>query len=408
MSAKPARSWYGAAWYPWLVALLCMFLVATSNGLINAGITVFDESLLEEFGWTLTQLKTRDSITFLGASVLVLVAGWGVDRFGFKPLLLIGMATLAFAYYRYSAVTSLTGIYLLHGLFALVAASGGNMTNLVAAATWMPRRRGLAVGMAIAGTSVGGMFLPPLASYLNQTFGWRQALQIEALLPVIMFVLVLVLLGNRHRNSAPLPGAVNERQHGATFGEALRRPEFYLIAGAGAFTYFAVLALFSHLFLYMRSINYAPQTASYALSALAIAALCGKLLSGVFSDRINPFRLFKALMLLMLLGLAGISQLPGAIWVFLLITGLGWGGLHTLYNFILIYLFGLRDAGKINGAVSVFEAAGGSAGIYAVSVIHDRFGGYPAAWLMVLGVMALGTCLVLPLRSVPAHDYPTA
>ena len=390
------------AWYPWLVAVLCMLLVATSNGMINAGITVFDEALLDEFGWSLSQLKTRDSITFLGASLLVLVAGWAVDRWGFKPLLLLGMALLALAYWSYGYADRLGHLYLLHGVFALVAASAGNMTNIVAAATWMSHRRGLAVGMTIAGTSLGGMLLPLLANALNSSLGWRMALRVEALLPAVMFLLVLVLLGNRHRGSPARAGGEDERS-GVTFAEALRRPQFHLIACAGAFTYFAILALFSHLFLYMRSLSYSPETASYALSSLALAGLCGKLASGWLADRVDPFRFFKLQMLLMLAGLAGVSQLPAWVFPCLLLTGVGWGGLHTLYNFMLLHLFGLRDAGKINGAVSVFEAAGGAAGIYATGLAHDAWGGYGSAWLLVVTVMAMGTVLAMLLRPVKAR-----
>jgi predicted MFS family arabinose efflux permease len=386
-----------ASWYPWLVAVLCMLLVATSNGMINAGITVFDEALLDEFGWTLSQLKTRDSITFLGASLLVLVAGWAVDRWGFKPLLLLGMALLALAYWGYGYASRLGDLYLLHGIFALVAASAGNMTNIVAAATWMSHRRGLAVGMTIAGTSLGGMLLPPVANALNASLGWRAALRAEALLPAVMFLLVLVLLGNRHQGSPARAGGEDESA-GFSFGEALRRSQFHLIACAGAFTYFAILALFAHLFLYMRSLDYAPAAASYALSTLALAGLCGKLASGWIADRVDPFRFFKVQMLLMLTGLVGVSEFPSLVFPCLLLTGLGWGGLHTLYNFMLLHLFGLRDAGKINGAVSVFEAAGGAAGIYATGLAHDAWGGYGAAWLMVVAVMAVGTVLALLLR----------
>lgn len=383
-----------------------MLLVATSNGMINAGITVFDESLLEEFGWSLTQLKTRDSITFLGASVLVLASGWAVDRFGFKPLLLLGMATLSLAYFFYAEVKSLTHIYLLHGLFALVAASAGNMTNIVAAASWNPSHRGMAVGMTIAGTSVGGMLLPPLANWLNQTQGWRESLRIEAVIPFVMFIVVLLLLGNRRADNRG--DSDQGRSEGMAFRDALRQSQFYLIAIAGAFTYFAILALFSHLFLYMRSLQFSPASASYALSVLSLAALTGKLASGWLADKINPFVFFKIEMGLMLLGLLGISQLPGAIWVFLLITGLGWGGLHTLYNFILLHLFGLRDAGKINGFVSVFEAAGGAAGIFFTGLVHDLWGGYNAALLMVVLVMTAGTLLILPLRPLQASTFDRA
>ena len=398
---------YRTRWYPWLVVVLCMLIVATSNGLINTGITVFDEALLDEFGWSISEFKIRDSITFLGAALLVPLTGWLVDRYGFKPLLLAGMLLLSAAYYSYSYIENLSQLYALHLVFALTAACAGNMAAIVTAATWMQNRQGLAVGITIAGTSVGAIVLPPFANFLNQHLGWRTAMQVETLLPLLMFVVILLLVRNRRKDA--FKAQVHDKsQQGTPFKEVLRSPTFYLIAIAGACTYYAILALFAHLFLFMRSLDYSPDLASLGLSTVATAALLGKIFAGWLSDRINPYRLFRAQMLLMLLGLVGISQWTGQLWLFLLITGLGWGSLHTLYNYLLINLFGLRDAGKINGSVSLAEAVGGGTGIYMTGLLHDVYGGYSPAFVAVVGVMATGVLLASFLRpSAPGRAAHT-
>jgi predicted MFS family arabinose efflux permease len=387
--------------YSWLVAILALVVVTTSNGMINSGLTVFDESLLDEFGCSVAQLKTRDSITFLGGSLFVVAAGWLVDRFGFKPILVLGMALLSCGYFFYSHAQSLAQLYVLHILFAAAIALAGNMSAIVTAATWMPKKRGLAVGMAIAGTSVGGMLIPPLANALNSRFGWREAMRLESLWPIVMIAVLVVALRNR-----PVGDAAGEKDadaatgasEGMVFREAVRLPQFYQVALAGALTYYAILSLFSHLFLYMRSLDFEPSRASLGLSALSLSALIGKLGSGWISDRIDPYRLLRLQMFTMLGGLLGVTIAPGLIWFSLVVTGLGWGSLHTLYNFILITLFGLRDAGKINGSVSLAEAAGGGLGILLTGIVHDLAGGYPGAFGVVCGVMLIAGILTLRLR----------
>jgi predicted MFS family arabinose efflux permease len=383
---------YKKSYYPWVIASMSMFIVTISNGLINSGLTVFDESLLNEFGWKISELKLRDSITFLGTSVLVLGAGWLVDRIGFKLLLMFGMLLLSICYYSYSYVDSLSDIYLLHVGFTLVACSAGNLTAIVASANWVKKRKGLAIGMAIAGTSVGGILIPPMANYLNQNYGWRTSMQIEAIIPLVMFVLIFLFVRNKTKNSVEVENDP-ELMKGISFNKVIKSPIFYLIACSAACTYFAILALFSHIFLYMRSLNYEPQTSALAISTLALAALAGKILSGYLSDSVDTYKLFKAQMAMMLIGLLGISFLPIAIWLFLLVAGFCWGSLHTLYNYILITLFGLKDAGKINGAISLVEAIGGGLGIYLVGYIYDTFDGYSDAWLCVVVVMSIGVIL---------------
>ncbi len=388
-------------WYPWLVVGLCLLTVSASNGLINNGLTVFDESLLIEFGWSISELKTRDSISFLCGAIFVLGAGYVVDKYGPKPLLLLGMALLAIGYFSYGRIESLSQLYSMHILFGMVLACAGNMTAIVTAASWVEHRRGLAVGLVIAGTSIGGILIPPTANYLNQAFGWRLAMQYEAIFPLLMMLLIFLLIKNRpvHKQTKSKRTQIKkELSEGVPLAQVLKKLSFYQVAIAGALTYFTVTSIFSHMFLYMRSLDYASEQASLALSTMALLALVGKLFSGYMSDRINPHTLFRAQMLCMLVGVLGTSQLNEFIWVFLLFTGFGWGGLHTLYNYILIALFGLRDAGKINSIVSLAEAAGAGMGIFVTGYLRDYFGNYPDALLVSAGLMTIATICVFAIK----------
>lgn len=376
--------------YPWLVAAIAMLVVTASNGMSNTGITVFDAALIEEFGWSTGELKIRDAINFLGAACLVFFAGLLVDRIGTKPLLIIGMTTLAVVYYCYPAISNLRDVYLLHGLLAITIACAGNMVAIVTAASWMPQRRGLAVGLAIAGTSVGGMVLPPLFSLLNQSLGWQEALRRLSFIPLAIAVLVFLLVRNTRRSEQVAPA-----DDGIAFKDVLRRSEFWSIGVAAAATYFSILALYAHLFLYLLTLGYSQTEASLGLSAMSVAALCGKLGAGGMADRINPTVLLKICMGVMLVGLVVTTQISNVVYIGLLITGLGWGCLHTLYNYVLLALFGMRAAGKVNGSISVTEAFGGGVGIISAGFLFDRYGSYQVAFLVMLCVMTVGSLLTL-------------
>lgn len=397
-------------WYPWLVAALCMLTVIASNGLVNSGITVFDKSLLQEFGWSVGELKTRDAISFIGGAVFVLGTGYLVDKYGAKAFLMAGMALIALGYYFYGQIQNLPQLYMMHIVFGMVIACAGNMASIMMAVTWVGKYRGFAVGMVIAGTSIGGMVIPPLANALNKNLGWRASMQWEALFPLIVMLLVFLLIKNRRPSEAAAagqdagqhPGEKAQDKTGMPFAEVLRQSSFYLIALAGALTFFSILALWQHVFLYMDSLGYASDHAALALSLLAFTALAGKILGGLVSDFINPNKLFKFQMLLMLVGVLGVSQFSQWVWFFLALTGFGWGGLHTLYNYILITLFGLRDAGKINSVVSFAEAIGGGFGIYFTGHLFDYFGNYPSALLVSAGCMAVATACVFA-RAEPAE-----
>lgn len=384
-------------WFGWLIAILAMTIVMVSNGMVNTGLTVYDESLINQFGWSVGELKTRDTITFAVSAVLIMVAGSLVDRYGTKPLILAGMAMLSVGFVLYSMIGSLTDVYLLHIGLAVALACSGNMAGIVTAATWLPQRRGIAIGIAIAGTSVGGMLVPPFANWLNQTYGWQLAMRIEALVPLTLLLVVFFLLpaGKPKRNAQQTEDSSNDENEGIPYRQVLRSPSFYLIAAAGAMTYYAILGIFQHLFLYMRSHDFEPSQAALAFTVLSFPALCAKLFSGWLADKVNAVMLFQAVMVLMTIGAIGIAQVPEQIWLFLVLTGLGWGSLHTLYNFILIKLYGLLDAGKINATISFAEGAGGALGILLTGVLYDLTSSYALPFGVIAALMVTGTILII-------------
>jgi len=400
-----------------MVAILCMLIVSATNGMTNSGITVFDEAMLNEFGWSVGQLKVRDSINFFGAAVLVVFVGHIVDRYGFKPPLLLGLLTLSITYFAYSFIQSLVHVYALHVLFAVVVACSGNMVSLIAAASTMPNRRGLAVGITVAGTSVGGVILPPLANWLAETVGWRAAMRSEALIPLAIFFLVLLLLRNRtkagqtdaeiekqQKHAEQNEGPAEAQIDGVSFKRALNSRPFWLMALAAGFTFYSVVAIYAHLFLYMRGLEFDSKTAALGLSALSLAALIGKLAIGWLSDHTSPYLLLRGNMLIMLLGLIGVFYFADFIWLFLAITGLAWGGLHTLYNFVLLALFGMRSAGKINASISVAQSAGAGTGAAATGLLFDQRSDYSLAFGVVIILMISGLLLTLAVKPLKPNS----
>jgi cyanate permease len=64
------------------------------------------------------------------------------------------------------------------------------------------------------------------------------------------------------------------------------------------------------------------------------------------------------------------------------VIGLGWGGLFTLYNMLAVNNFGLREIGRINGAISLMESIGVGLGSWVTGVLFDEFGSYQVPFTM--------------------------
>ncbi|MDW8480202.1 MAG: MFS transporter [Xanthomonadales bacterium] len=168
---------------PWAVAGAALLMLMISNGLVVTGITAFDEALLAEFGWSRGALKFRDLLTLLLAGAFAPFVGILIDRLGVRPLMIAGGLLLAASYLAYSAIASLGHVYAIHLVFGLVLTACGLNVAVIWVSQWFVRHRGTAIGLALVGTSLGGMLFPPLIVALMQAQGWRSSFAWLALTP---------------------------------------------------------------------------------------------------------------------------------------------------------------------------------------------------------------------------------
>jgi len=381
------------------ISLVGMIVILCSNGLTLTGITAFDETLLDEFGWSKSQLKFRDTLNLVIASILAPFVGLVIDRFGVKNTMLVGLALLSLLIFSYGFVDNLMHIYIIHSVFAIAISMAGTLAVVIMVSQRITQMRGTALGIALAGTSAGGIVLAPLATYLVREFDWRSAFKIEALIPLFAMVLVFLFVKNikySKDNKENEETGLTE----ITFSTAIRSTPFWLIAIAGFFCFYTILGIIGNLFLYLREMGYSAETTSSLFGVFFAVILCAKFASGILTDYINKYLLFKIQLIMMLAGTIFFSlNSPAFAWPAMILTGLGWGGLYTLFNYIIITTFGVKNAGKINGIISTFEGVGSGLGIWLTALISDRTGDYSMSfWVMVafLGMAFICSFFIKP------------
>ncbi len=390
----------------WVIAGVGLLILLVTNGLTATAITVFDESLLEEFGWSRSDLKFRDFINFTVVALFAPAAGWVLDKVGVRRMLVTGCLILSAAYFAYSRLTGLQQMYAIHVAFAFSLLSAGTMVVIVLVSSWFIERRGLAIGIALIGTSAGSFLLPPLNAELIARLGWRDTFALEAAFPLVLLGVILLLVRNSPVDEGLTPlgvarGGEDPRTTGLEFRQALKTRTFWAIGLSGFLTYYAILGLISHLFLHMRQLGFEPRTASLALSAFSLLAMLAKLAGGFLSDRLDRQRVFMGSLLVMFAGIACLATLRAGAWVWVAIglIAVGWGGLYTLYNMLTVANFGLKAIGRINGTVSSLESLGVGLGIWLTGWLYDRFGDYQVPFLVLLACVALALLIGTQIRS---------
>jgi sugar phosphate permease len=396
----------GRRWLPWIMACTGMLVLLVSNGLTATALSVYDESLLNEFGWTRGELKFRDLVTFWLVALIAPFAGLFIDRLGPRRMLTIGCVLLSVGYVLYSRLDSLAMLYAIHVILALGLLGASTMTCVILISNWFYAQRGLAIGIALVGTSLGSIILSPVNALMIERFGWRQAFLIEAALPMVLLAVILAVVRNSPRDvgsvahGLDLSAGRDLRLEGLTLAEAMRTKTFWAIGLSGMLIYYSILALYNHLFLYLRGLGFTPVNAGFALSLLGLLGLTGKLVNGALADRIDRHKVFLGCQVIMLVGVALLAtQGKEMVLVAIAVIGLGWGGLFTLYNMLAVNNFGLRSAGKIGGIISLMESLGGGLGIWLTGVLYDRHDSYQQAFYLILGLVFAGLLLGTQIRS---------
>jgi sugar phosphate permease len=316
------------------------------------------------------------------------LAGMWVDRLGVRKLMVLGLGVFALLYFAYGFIAHKYHLYAIHVGFGLVLVCAGVNIAVILSSQWFVKHRGTAVGMAVMGSSLGGIVLPPLIVQLIGAFGWRQTFGWMALAPIIFLLMTLALVRTpKEKGTVPLGfgeptnAAAAPSVSDVRYRDALKTRSFWALAFVAMATFYSVLGLISNAVLHMKDLGFDQLTAISALAWLLTPGFFSKFLFGYLADRLNPRVVFSSNVLIMVIGLLLLATLKkDLIWAALVIIGFGWGGLYTLIQLQAVNNFGLTDAGKILGTITFLDAIMGGIGIWLTALLFDKFGNYQSAF----------------------------
>src|SRR5207247_9243015 len=122
-------------------------------------------------------------------AVTFVLGGRLQDRRGPRPAALIGAMLVSLGFFLTSFTSSLTFLYLVFGVIVGAGNGFGYSTPIPVASKWFPDKRGLVVGIMVAGYGAGSAIFGPISQALIGQFGWRATF---AILGAVFFVMTMI------------------------------------------------------------------------------------------------------------------------------------------------------------------------------------------------------------------------
>lgn len=343
---------------------------------------LFAPYLVREFGWSVGQIMASMSIITLMSLWAGPTYGAWAERIGARRIILVAIPLWGLGFISLSLLTgSLVQFYLTWLAIGLVGAATLPITFTRAVNRGFDRAKGLALGLAMTGTGLFGIFGKPFLGAVLAAYGWRMGFVAVGLLPVLIAFPAAFFLFREEERSTPDGHHAPVERPGMTTPEALRDWRFWLIAAALVPTSFAMGGPVPNLELILKDGGLSPEQALTVTPLIGLAAIIGRLVGGWLLDRIwAPLVGFVILSLpaisLWYLGSGLLDVGHARLATFTL--GFALGIEYDMVAFFVARYFGLRRYGAIYGLLYVCFAAGAGFSPMVFGHNHDTTGNFHA------------------------------
>ena len=389
------------------VLALCFALHLLGRGMADP-FGVFVLPIEQAFG------GSRASVTGVFSAYLVCyglagpLVGHVFDRFGPRRLYTLGLAVLAICVFVSGLLDAIWPYYLSLGLgTGLAVAALGMVPASALLARWFRRRLATALAIAFSGFAAGSLVMVPLAQWLVETWGWRQAYRaLGGLVGLLLFAVLLlpwprITAGRASITAQPPSGAVG-RDIGLR--QAMRMRPFWALVQTLFFTGMMMFAVMVQTVAYLIEIGFPPMAAASAYGLCGSLSAVGIVASGWLGDRYGYRPVISASFLMTVTGIVLLIALASyrnqlLLSGFVLFFGLSQGARGPLVTALSARLFAGRGQAAIYGAITAGMGIGAAIGAGLSGYLHDLTGSYRAGLIYACLCAGLG---LLPFWTVPA------
>lgn len=393
-------------------------------GLSYAMFTVFAwgtfvKPLQAEFGWGRGEMSFALTLTNIAVVIASPTLGFLIDKYGVRKALIPSIVLMGLTVASMTLLTA--NIWHFYVLFFLIPFLGAgtlpqSYSRVIIA--WFARRRGIALGISLAGFGVGAALVPVFAQMMIHDYGWRSAYAAFAIaifglaLPMAVF-----LLKEKPEDMGLRPDGDSEDMAekiaasqpavdphiGLSGGEAARTTSYWLILISFLLVGIGITSVLAHLVPMLIDRGIAPHMAALSMTSLGIGLIFGRVIAGFLMDYFfAPY--VTAFFLLLLIGgivILAVGTTSNLVFVAAICVGLATGSEISEIAYICSRYFGPKAFGQIYGIMFAAFQFGSAFGAPLMGTYYDKVGNYIGALWFVAGMVLVGTILIAILSPYP-------
>jgi MFS family permease len=400
--------------YAWIILVMGVLVVFGSLGLARFGYSVILPSMQAGLGMNNTQAGGLVTANLLGYVILSVLGGALAVRYGPRNVIAVGLVFTGGG----MLLTGLAGSFATATVWRALTGIGSGASNVpvmgLLAAWFAAKRRGLASGIAVGGSSVALILVGPLVPRLLSVYGesgWRVSWFLFAGIVLALAVLGFFLLRNhpaemglrpagddstndspvtRHSSPAPLD-----------WGRVYRSTTVWhlgLVYIAFGLSYIVYMTFFTKYLI--AEGGYSKEAAGNLFMIMGWFSLISGLIWGMASDAIGRKR---ALILVYLIhavafGLFGLWRTPTGFTVSAILFGLAAWSVPAIMSATCGDLLGPRLAPAALGFITMFFGLGQAIGPSVAGAIADARGSFSLAFVLAAVVALVGAGAAALLR----------
>jgi len=354
--------------YGWWIVVACVVIMTFMYAPIINLVSLYTVPVTEELGIGRSEFMTYYTIMALVGMIFCPIAGRLMRKMDIRLYLTIFTVLGTLSYIGFSFATTSLHFYLYAVLMGAALAGAALIPTPVLITNWFNEKRGLCLGIALAGSGLGGVILSPVINWLISDYGWRSAYFITGITMLVLIVpisIFIIRLKPADIGLAPLGEVKNltpssDILEGLSQKEAFRSLSFWALCAAIVVGGVVVNGMIINLAPYLKDIGGTPQQAALLLSLGSAMVIVGKLLIGRLYDKLGTITTLVIIcasgLVSFLFLMKGNLLIPGILYS--IFTGFGATAVTVTPAYLTSSLYGEKEYSAKFGIVSLFSTLG--------------------------------------------------